>query len=124
LFKGREKNRCFIRWIIADTVSEAITLSVKRDELAHYDMRFIKPLDENLLHQIFKKYQKIITIEDGVIQGGFGSSILEFAAQNNYKNDIKILGIPDTFVEHGSVLILQKEASLDVDSLVEIFSKA
>jgi 1-deoxy-D-xylulose-5-phosphate synthase len=109
--------------IIADTVSEAITLSVKRDELAHYDMRFIKPLDENLLHQIFKKYQKIITIEDGVIQGGFGSSILEFAAQNNYKNDIKILGIPDTFVEHGSVLILQKEASLDVDSLVEIFSK-
>jgi 1-deoxy-D-xylulose-5-phosphate synthase len=110
--------------IIADTVSEAITLSVKRDELAHYDMRFIKPLDENLLHQIFKKYQKIITIEDGVIQGGFGSSILEFAAQNNYKNDIKILGIPDTFVEHGSVLILQKEASLDVDSLVEIFSKA
>jgi 1-deoxy-D-xylulose-5-phosphate synthase len=110
--------------IIADTVSEAITLSVKRDELAHYDMRFIKPLDENLLHQIFKKYQKIITIEDGVIQGGFGSSILDFAAQNNYKNDIKILGIPDTFVEHGSVLILQKEASLDVDSLVEIFSKA
>jgi 1-deoxy-D-xylulose-5-phosphate synthase len=110
--------------IIADTVSEAITLSVKRDELAHYDMRFIKPLDENLLHQIFKKHQKIITIEDGVIQGGFGSSILEFAAQNNYKNDIKILGIPDTFVEHGSVLILQKEASLDVDSLVEIFSKA
>jgi 1-deoxy-D-xylulose-5-phosphate synthase len=109
---------------IADDVSEAIISSVKRDELAHYDMRFIKPLDENLLHQIFKKHQKIITIEDGVIQGGFGSSILEFAAQNNYKNDIKILGIPDTFVEHGSVLILQKEASLDVDSLVEIFSKA
>jgi 1-deoxy-D-xylulose-5-phosphate synthase len=109
---------------IADTVSEAIISSVKRDELAHYDMRFIKPLDENLLHQIFKKHQKIITIEDGVMQGGFGSSILEFTAQNNYKNDIKILGIPDTFIEHGSVLILQKEASLDIDSLVEIFSKA
>ena len=109
---------------IADTVSEAIISSVKRDELAHYDMRFIKPLDENLLHQIFKKHQKIITIEDGVIQGGFGSSILEFTAQNNYKNDIKILGIPDTFIEHGSVLILQKGASLDIDSLVEIFSKA
>jgi 1-deoxy-D-xylulose-5-phosphate synthase len=103
---------------------KAVISSVKRDELAHYDMRFIKPLDENLLHQIFKKHQTIITIEDGTIKGGFGSSILEFASKFNYKNNIKILGIPDTFIEHGSVLILQKEASLDIDSLVEIFSKA
>jgi 1-deoxy-D-xylulose-5-phosphate synthase len=106
---------------IADDVSEAVISSVKRDELAHYDMRFIKPLDENLLHQIFKKHQKIITIEDGVIQGGFGSSILEFAAQNNYKNDIKILGIPDTFVEHGSVEILQQNIGLDAINLKNTF---
>ena len=92
---------------IADDVSEAVISSVKRDELAHYDMRFIKPLDENLLHQIFKKHQTIITIEDGTIKGGFGSSILEFASKFNYKNNLKVIGIPDEFVEHGSVEILQ-----------------
>ncbi len=86
---------------IADDVSEAVISSVKRDELAHYDMRFIKPLDENLLHQIFKKHQTIITIEDGTIKGGFGSSILEFASKFNYKNNLKVIGIPDEFVEHG-----------------------
>lgn len=93
---------------IADDVSEAVISSVKRDELAHYDMRFIKPLDENLLHQIFKKHQTIITIEDGTIKGGFGSSILEFASKFNYKNNLKVIGIPDEFVEHGSVEILNR----------------
>ena len=106
---------------IADTVSEAIISSVKRDELAHYDMRFIKPLDENLLHQIFKKHQTIITIEDGTIKGGFGSSILEFASKFNYKNNIKILGIPDEFVEHGSVAILQQNIGLNTINLKNTF---
>ena len=106
---------------IADTVSEAIISSVKRDELAHYDMRFIKPLDENLLHQIFKKHQTIITIEDGTIKGGFGSSILEFASKFNYKNNIKILGIPDEFVEHGNIAILQQNIGLNTINLKKIF---
>lgn len=106
---------------IADTVSEAVISSVKRDELAHYDMRFIKPLDENLLHQIFKKHQTIITIEDGTIKGGFGSSILEFASKFNYKNNIKILGIPDEFVEHGSVAILQQNIGLNTINLKNTF---
>ena len=106
---------------IADTVSEAIISSIKRDELAHYDMRFIKPLDENLLHQIFKKHQTIITIEDGTIKGGFGSSILEFASKFNYKNNIKILGIPDEFVEHGSVAILQQNIGLNTINLKNTF---
>ena len=105
----------------ADAVSEAIISSVKRDELAHYDMRFIKPLDENLLHQIFKKHQTIITIEDGTIKGGFGSSILEFASKFNYKNNIKILGIPDEFVEHGSIAILQQNIGLNTINLKNIF---
>ena len=105
----------------ADAVSEAIISSVKRDELAHYDMRFIKPLDENLLHQIFKKHQTIITIEDGTIKGGFGSSILEFASKFNYKNNIKILGIPDEFVEHGSVAILQQNIGLNTINLKNTF---
>ncbi|PQJ77365.1 1-deoxy-D-xylulose-5-phosphate synthase [Polaribacter glomeratus] len=109
---------------IADTVSEAIILSEKNlDKLspnsliAHFDMRFIKPLDENLLHQIFEKYPTIITLEDGTIKGGFGSSILEFASKYLYKNNIKILGIPDEFIEHGNTLQLQKNIELDALSL-------
>ena len=108
---------------IADNVEEAILLSEDNKEFAHFDMRFIKPLDEELLKEIFRKYKKIITIEDGVKQGGFGSSILEFAAQKHYKNKIKVLGIPDTFIEHGNVLELQNQIGLDVKSLLEIFSK-
>ncbi|MDP5106510.1 MAG: 1-deoxy-D-xylulose-5-phosphate synthase [Polaribacter sp.] len=105
---------------IADTVSEAIILSEKSDKIAHYNMRFIKPLDENLVHRIFKKYQTIITVEDGTINGGFGSSILEFSAKNNYKNNIKILGIPDEFIEHGSVEILQQKIGLDATSIATL----
>ena len=66
-------------------------------------MRFVKPLDENLLHQIFEKHPTIVTIEDGTVKGGFGSAILEFASKNNYQNKIKLLGIPDEFIEHGNV---------------------
>ncbi|MGY8909971.1 MAG: 1-deoxy-D-xylulose-5-phosphate synthase [Flavobacteriales bacterium] len=108
---------------IAKNVEEAILLSENKKEIAHYDLRFIKPLDEKLLEEIFERHQKIITIEDGVIQGGFGSSILEFVAQKNYKNKINILGIPDTFIEHGNVMELQKEIGLDVKNLINIFSK-
>ena len=70
--------------------------------IAQYDMRFVKPLDEKLLHQVFKKHNKIITIEDGCVQGGFGSAILEFAADNNYKSNISRMGISDTFINHGT----------------------
>ena len=72
------------------------------NKFAHYNLRFVKPLDEKLLHRILKKFNTVITIEDGTIVGGFGSAILEFASNNNYnKNSIKNLGIPDTFIEHG-----------------------
>src|SRR4029078_6872968 len=60
---------------------------------AHYDMRFAKPLDEELLHEALRNYQKIVTVEDGCVEGGFGSAILEFIAQHRYKNDIRVLGI-------------------------------
>jgi 1-deoxy-D-xylulose-5-phosphate synthase len=62
-------------------------------------MRFIKPLDENLLHQVFKNHQTIITVEDGTIKGGFGSAVLEFSSENKCQNKIKVLGIPDEFIE-------------------------
>lgn len=68
---------------------------------AHYDIRFVKPLDEELLHSVFKKFRKIVTVEDGCIQGGFGSAVLEFMADNGYQADVLRLGIPDEVVEHG-----------------------
>lgn len=98
---------------ISNTVSEAISGL----NCAHFDMRFVKPLDERLLHSVFKTYSKIITIEDGVIRGGFGSAILEFAANHHYKNDVFVKGIPDVFIEHGPVELLQNLLKFDADSL-------
>jgi 1-deoxy-D-xylulose-5-phosphate synthase len=84
---------------------------------AHYDMRFAKPLDEALLHEVFAKFDKIITIEDGTIVGGFGSAILEFMNANGYKADVKIMGIPDTLVEHGTPKQLYNEIGLDANAI-------
>ena len=80
-------------------------------------MRFVKPLDEPLLHSIFKSHSTLITLEDGVVSGGFGSAVLEFAATHSYKNDVIVKGIPDAFIEHGSVSLLHKTLNLDTDSL-------
>jgi 1-deoxy-D-xylulose-5-phosphate synthase len=102
---------------IAKNVSKAIDLSEKSDEIAHFDMRFVKPLDEKLLHTIFLDYRAIITIEDGTIKGGFGSTILEFASENNYQHKIKTIGIPDEFIEHGSVSKLQHKLGLNTENL-------
>lgn len=107
---------------IAKNVSEAIDLAENTNEISHYDLRFLKPLDENLLHIVFKKHTTIITVEEGTIKGGFGSSVLEFASKNSYKNTIKTVGIPDKFIHHGSIEELQKKNGLDAESLVKTFS--
>jgi 1-deoxy-D-xylulose-5-phosphate synthase len=86
---------------------------------AHYDMRFVKPLDEALLHEVFGKYDKVITVEDGTVTGGFGSAILEFMAQYNYKAEVKILGIPDRIVEHGTPKELYHECHYDAQAIKE-----
>ena len=86
-------------------------------DIAHYDMRFIKPLDEKILHEVGKKFEKVITIEDGVIQGGFGSAVLEFFADNGYRVQTKRLGIPDTFVEHGTPDELYSMLGLDTEGI-------
>jgi 1-deoxy-D-xylulose-5-phosphate synthase len=109
---------------IAKNVSDAIELADNSSEIAHFDMRFVKPLDAKLLHTILKDYKTIFTIEDGTIIGGFGAAILEFSSQNNYHNKIKILGIPDNFIAHGSVSELQNKIGLDAKSLAKLFSKA
>lgn len=107
---------------IAKNVSDAIEKCNNPDAIAHYDMRFVKPLDEVLLHEILKTFDTIITIEDNSIKGGFGSAVLEFASLNNYKNNIKLLGIPDEFIEHGTVYELQKSIGLDVDGLIKLLN--
>jgi 1-deoxy-D-xylulose-5-phosphate synthase len=80
---------------------------------AHYDMRFAKPLDEALLHEVFAKFKKIITVEDGTVVGGFGSAILEFMNEHNYQAEVSIMGIPDRLVEHGTPKQLYDEIGLD-----------
>jgi len=86
---------------------------------AHYDMRFVKPLDEEMLHEVFSKYNKVITVEDGTVVGGFGSAILEFMNEHGYKADVKIMGIPDRLVEHGTPKQLYDEIGIDSNGIVE-----
>ncbi len=86
---------------------------------AHYDLRFVKPLDEELLHDVFSKYNKIITVEDGTIVGGFGSAILEFMAKYNYQAKVTMLGIPDRIVEHGTLKELHRECGYDAKAIAD-----
>lgn len=88
-------------------------------EPALYDMRFVKPIDEQMLHEVFGNYQKIITVEDGTIVGGFGSAILEFMVENNYHAEVRMLGIPDRLVEHGSLKQLHRECGYDAIGIAE-----
>lgn len=85
----------------------------------HYDMRFVKPLDEVLLHEACQQYSKLITVEDGTVEGGFGSAVLEFMAKHGYKNDVKILGIPDRLVEHGTPKELHRECGYDATAIAD-----
>ena len=101
----------------ANTVSNVIDNNPQFEDIGHYDMRFVKPLDGFLLKTLFKKYKAIISIEDGTIIGGFGSAVLEFANANNYKTKIEILGIKDQFTEHGTVSELKSINEIDEKSL-------
>ena len=87
--------------------------------VAHYDMRFLKPIDEDILHEVGRKFKCIITLENGTIKGGLGSAVLEFMADNGYKPDITRMGLPDEFVEHGSVPELCRLCKIDIESIVE-----
>jgi 1-deoxy-D-xylulose-5-phosphate synthase len=84
---------------------------------AHYDLRFVKPIDEDLLHEAFSKFDKIVTVEDGTVVGGFGTAVLEFMNKYNYKATVKILGIPDRIVEHGSPKELHRECAYDAEGI-------
>jgi len=84
---------------------------------AHYDMRFVKPLDTEMLHEVFSKFNKVITVEDAALPGGFGSAILEFMAMNGYHAEVRMLGIPDRIVEHGKPEELHRECGYDAAAI-------
>ena len=87
--------------------------------VAHYDMRFVKPLDETMLHEIFSKFNKVITVEDGCIMGGFGSAVIEFMVDQKYSAELVRLGIPDAYIHHGTQKELWKDCGFDTDAIVE-----
>jgi 1-deoxy-D-xylulose-5-phosphate synthase len=107
---------------IAENVIQALAGIEDDGYFAHYHFGFVKPLDDKKLHKICEKFSTIITVEDGVTTGGFGSSVLEFAAKNDYVNEIFLCGVPDYFIEHGTVDELQQFCNIDVDGLKSLFS--
>lgn len=103
---------------IGKTVIEVANRLVNKNiSIAVYNMRFVKPLDEELLHMIGKKFRKVITIENGVLTGGFGSSVLEFFSENGYEVRLKRMGIPDQFIEHGSIAELHHLCGIDAEGI-------
>ena len=107
---------------IGNNVIAALNELGNPETIAHYHFPFIKPLDTKLLSSIFSDFNIIFTVEDGTINGGFGSAVLEFAAANNFTKKIKVLGIPDSFIEHGTVIEQQDLCKIDVKSLINLFS--
>lgn len=108
---------------VGNNVQKAIcNLNVKKS-VAHYDMRFLKPLDEDILHEVGKRFRNVITVEDGVRNGGMGSAVMEWFADHDYDVRVKRLGLPDYFVEHGTVAQLQHIVGIDVDGIVQALEK-
>lgn len=109
---------------VGNTVQSLIsTFEANGQSVAHYDLRFVKPLDELLLHEVFTKFDKVITIEDGCLMGGMGSAVLEFMADNNYKSQVQRLGIPDRYIHHGTQSELQAECGFDSEGIVRTVQK-
>jgi len=99
----------------SDAIEE---LEKEGHSIAHFDMRFLKPIDEELLHEVFKNHQNIITIEDGSVIGGLGSAVLEFMSDNAYASRVKRLGVPDKWVEHGTQEELYRECGFDTEGII------
>lgn len=122
LLKEGSKIAILTNGFIGKNVTEALSRINPSSNFAHYDFPFVKPLDEGMLHQIFKSYSSLITIEDGTVKGGFGSAICEFSSHYKYDTKLCVLGVPDEFIEQGSISELQQICKIDVESLVSILS--
>lgn len=110
---------------IGNTAARAIAQAEKElsVSIAHYDLRFLKPLDEAMLHEIGRKFSRILTVEDGIIEGGMGSAVLEFMADHSYKPTVKRIGIPNIFVEHGAVKELYRVCGMDEESMLTLIKE-
>lgn len=105
---------------IGQDAAEAIRQLEKQGiDAAHYDLRFLKPLDENLLSHLFEHHTKILTVEDGAITGGMGSALLEYMSEHGYRADIRRIGVPDRFIDHGTIPELYHECGMDADGIVK-----
>ncbi|CCH56870.1 deoxyxylulose-5-phosphate synthase [Fibrisoma limi BUZ 3] len=105
---------------IGNSAVEACTILASEGiQPAHFDMRYVKPLDEEMLHQIFQRFDRVLTVEDGCVMGGFGSAVLEFMADHGYAARVKRLGIPDAVIEHGEQIELQHECGFDPQGIAE-----
>lgn len=91
--------------------------------IAHYDMRFVKPIDEIMLHEVFSKFKKVVTVEDGCLMGGFGSAVIEFMVDNNYSAQVVRLGIPDKYIHHGTQQELWEDCGIDTKAIVQTVEK-
>lgn len=125
--KGRKlKDGKDIAVITLGPIGNIAAHAIKRAEeekglsIAHYDLRFLKPMDEALLHEVGRSFQRIITVEDGVLKGGMGSAVLEFMADNGYTPHIQRIGVPDKFIEHGSIPELYRLCGMSEE---EIFNQ-
>ena len=110
---------------IGNTAAHAIERAEaeKGLSIAHYDLRFLKPLDEALLHEAGRNFKRIVTIEDGTRKGGMGSAVLEFMADNNYTPHVERIGVPDAFIEHGTVQELHRLCGMDEEGIYNILIK-
>ena len=107
---------------VGNNVEEAIEMmetSTPQLSIAHYDMRFAKPLDTEILKDVAQQFDRIITIEDGAREGGFGSAVLEWLEDNGYRKNVVRLGLPDHFVEHGTVAELQHIVGIDAEGIID-----
>ncbi len=106
---------------IAGTLAEDALNRLEKENIEpeHWDMRFVKPLDQECLHTLFRSFKQVIVVEDGVLAGGFGSAILEFMSDNGYQANVKRLGVPDTFIEHGTQNELYQECGFDTESIYQ-----
>ena len=113
--------------VVAEAISEVISQEPNAKSqmpgIAHYDLRFLKPLDEEMLHEIGRKFKKVLTVEDGVRNGGMGSAVLEWMSEHGYQPVIRRLGIPDEFVEHGKVSELHAIVGIDKESIIKAISE-
>ena len=128
--KGRKlKDGKDLAVITLGPIGNIAARAIKRAEadkgisIAHYDLRFLKPLDETLLHEVGRNFSRILTIEDGARKGGMGSAVLEFMADHDYTPHIKRIGVPDTFIEHGTVQELYQLCGMDEEGIYNILIK-